>query len=214
MSGLSKFILPAVLVALMVLASSETVFAATELSYDDGTPWGSEGLDFTGVLFSLPTGVTYARLLKVRYQWSSSGQGATLNIHITKADHQTELTSPIPTWSSSSSPSWNELDISGRGILVSADFYVVLENTADGNAKFDQNPVWPQRSFGGSSLATLTYEELGDYLIRVVIEPTARPVGGILVPVNKLTVLAPYLALLGLVGVVTVAVAATGRRKV
>jgi len=40
-----------------------------------------------------------------------------------------------------------------------------------------------------------------------------RPVGGYLVPVNKLTLLAPYLALVGLVGVVTVAVAATRRRK-
>lgn len=207
MRKFGEFTVPAALTLLMLLLFSPSVFAATELAYDDGTPMGSEGLDFTGVRFSLPTGVTYARLLKVRYQWSSSGQGATLNIHITKADHQTELTSPIPTWSSSSSPSWNELDISGRGILVSGDFYVVLENTADGNAIFDQNPVWPQRSFGGSSLATLTYEELGDYLIRVVIEPIVRPVGGILITVNKLEVLAPYLALVGLVGAVTVAVA-------
>jgi len=213
MRKFGEFTVSAALTLLMLLLFSPSVFAATELSYDDGTPWGSEGLDFTGVLFSLPTGVSYARLLKVRYQWSSSGQGATLNIHITKADHQTKLTSPIPTWSSSSSPSWNELDISGRGILVSGDFYVVLENTADGNAKFDQNPVSPQRSFGGSSLATLTYPEFGDYLIRVVIEPTARPVGGILTPVNKLDILAPYLALLGLVGAVTVAVATTRRRK-
>jgi len=43
--------------------------------------------------------------------------------------------------------------------------------------------------------------------------PTARPVGGFLVPTNKLTILAPYLALLGLFGAVTIAVAATRRRK-
>jgi len=40
-----------------------------------------------------------------------------------------------------------------------------------------------------------------------------RPVGGVLMPVNKLEILAPYLALIGLVGAVTVAVAVTRRRK-
>jgi len=34
------FILPTVLVALMVLASSQGVFAATELGYDDGSSDG------------------------------------------------------------------------------------------------------------------------------------------------------------------------------
>lgn len=42
----------------------------------------------------------------------------------------------------------------------------------------------------------------------------ARPVGGYFTPVNKLAILTPYLALLGLVGAVTVAVATTRRRKV
>jgi len=40
-----------------------------------------------------------------------------------------------------------------------------------------------------------------------------RPVGGVLVPVNKLNILAPYLAFIGLFGAVTVAVAAQRRRK-
>jgi len=40
-----------------------------------------------------------------------------------------------------------------------------------------------------------------------------RAVGGVLAPVNKLTILSPYLALLGLVGAVTVAFAAKTRRK-
>jgi len=42
---------------------------------------------------------------------------------------------------------------------------------------------------------------------------SAPPVGGILVPMNKLEVLAPYLALLGLVGAVTVAVVVQRRRN-
>jgi len=42
--------------------------------------------------------------------------------------------------------------------------------------------------------------------------PTPRPVGGVLISVNKLDLLAPYLALLGLVGAVTAAVAAKRRK--
>jgi len=40
-----------------------------------------------------------------------------------------------------------------------------------------------------------------------------KAVGGVVVPVNKLAVLSPYLALIGLVGVVTMAVAVQNRRK-
>ena len=50
-------------------------------------------------------------------------------------------------------------------------------------------------------------------MIRAVVDPVFAPVGGFVIPVNKLTILAPYLALVGLVGTVTVAVAVTRRRK-
>jgi len=41
----------------------------------------------------------------------------------------------------------------------------------------------------------------------------ARPVGGVATPVDKLSILAPYLALIGLVGAVTVAFATKRRRN-
>jgi len=44
-------------------------------------------------------------------------------------------------------------------------------------------------------------------------QPIISPVGGVAIPVNKLVILAPYLALLGLFGAVTVASAASRRRK-
>jgi len=47
----------------------------------------------------------------------------------------------------------------------------------------------------------------------VAIVPTPRPVGGVLTPVNKLTILAPYLALIGLVGSVTAAAVMKKRRE-
>jgi len=43
--------------------------------------------------------------------------------------------------------------------------------------------------------------------------PTPRPVGGTVLPANKVAILAPYLALVGLVGAVTVAFAVKRRRK-
>jgi len=54
-------------------------------------------------------------------------------------------------------------------------------------------------------------QDVGDVTIRAVYE--SIPVGGHFVPVNKLAILSPYLALIGLVGAVTAAVVTTRRRK-
>ena len=47
---------------------------------------------------------------------------------------------------------------------------------------------------------------------QVTVHQYTRAVGGVVVPVNKLAVLSPYLALIGLVGAVTVAVAIRRRK--
>jgi len=52
--------------------------------------------------------------------------------------------------------------------------------------------------------------DVGDVTIRAVYE--SIPVGGIAIPVNKLAILAPYLALMGLVGAVTAALAVRRRK--
>jgi len=63
-------------------------------------------------------------------------------------------------------------------------------------------------------LSSLVAGDASDYANYVVASPPPpAPVGGILTPVNKLEVLAPYLALLGLVGAVTVAVVVQRRRN-
>jgi len=49
-------------------------------------------------------------------------------------------------------------------------------------------------------------------LVVTTVYQGVKPVGGLLVPVSKLTVLAPFLALIGLFGVVTAAVAIRKRR--
>ena len=57
-----------------------------------------------------------------------------------------------------------------------------------------------------------TYYDSG-LLVDAFTAPPPAPVGGVLTPVNKLEILAPYIALIGLVGAVTAAVATKRRRK-
>jgi len=60
----------------------------------------------------------------------------------------------------------------------------------------------------GTPSGSETYAGSADVFL-LKVGPAPRPVGGVLVPVNKLSILAPYLALVGLVG----AVAAIGLRR-
>jgi len=69
-------------------------------------------------------------------------------------------------------------------------------------------------SSDGGTLAIGTGLFVSRYLVSTGFKtPPPKPVGGYAVPVNKLAILSPYLALLGLFGAVTLAVAARRRRK-
>jgi len=92
--------------------------------------------------------------------------------------------------------------VTGSGDLAFVTFH--CRGVGDGKLEFDpattylldpQGAQIPREAIGGS------------------VTQYSRAVGGVLVPVNNLTILAPYLALVGLIGAVTVAVAATRRRK-
>jgi hypothetical protein len=194
-----KLLLFVVLVVIFAVASSHNVFASTEIAYDDGTGAILAGNSFSGVRFSLPSGVSRAQIRTVRFAWNAYPDP--LVIHITGPDHVTELTAPISVTTTSAAPTFQDVDVFDRGIVVSGDFYVVTERLAQsaGNPYLDSAVNYP-RSFGASSLADLTTPYPRDLLIRVVIE-SVSPVGGVVLPTNRLTVLAPYLAMLGLVAV-------------
>jgi len=72
------------------------------------------------------------------------------------------------------------------------------------------------RSLYGDSLMGLTNPCCGEgshnFLIRVDIDPFAAPVGGVVMPVNKLAVVAPYLALFGVVAAVAVVIVAPWKK--
>ena len=122
-----------------------------------------------------------------------------------------------PSWTYPATADVNDVAINQAGDYMAA---------GDGNGKLyffdrtgdkkwdytlDQNVVSISISSDGKTLVVGTPGS-STYLFDTGF-PTPRPVGGMLTPVNKLTILAPYLALLGLVGVVTVAVVTKRRRK-
>jgi len=117
---------------------------------------------------------------------------------------------------------WTSAVSQGPG-FAKVKFFTVVENRWIGNA------TWVLFTFHclGEGTDLMVLESPGDSILLsngVDIDPTLpepcevtvhqfKAVGGVVVPVDKLAVLSPYLALIGLVGVVTVAVAATRRRK-
>jgi len=216
MSKLSKFILPTVVVALMVLASSSSVFAATELAYDDGTPddfnWCSIGV-YLAVLFSLPDGWSSARLLEARF-YKVEGGGTDVRIHIFGSDGSTPLT-PAFTFDMDVDNAWNDADLTAKNIVVTGDFYIAVQWMSYKDPKLGEDHSTTGHSYASIDVSPPDWKLQGNaenvqYMIRAIIDPI-RAVGGILHSVDKLALLSPYLALISLAGAVTVAV--VRRRK-
>lgn len=214
MSKLVRFILPAAVVALMVLASSSSVLAATELAYDDGTAetaWSAEPGIEHAVRFSLLPGWSSAKLLTARY--FIYDDPAIFRVHVYGSgvtDPALDVT-PLST-------GWFDVDLSAYNIVVRGDFYISIEYLI---AAASAPPIGCDTT-GPIDLRTYSRENPGDpwelaenwdLMIRAVVDPVfARPVGGVVMTVNKLIILAPYLALVGLVGAVTAAVAVKRRK--
>ena len=149
----------------------ETKANTLELAYDNNTPAVNNVNYFVGVRFSLPPGISQARLTQVKFAWLNPGDPVT--VHITAADHVTELATPISTFASPDT--WTNLGVSNLGIVVSGDFYVVLERTGGvGNFRSDGLPN-VGRSFTGTSLATLTnLYPMGNILTHAVIDTNEK----------------------------------------
>jgi len=218
MSKLGKVILPSVLVALIVLASSSSVFAATELAYDDGS---RESVDcvipgaYLAVLFSVPDGWSSARLLKARFYKGEYG-GTDVKVHIFGSDGSTPLT-PAFTFDMTVDDAWNDVDLTAKNIVVTGSFYIAVQWIYPASPWIGVDYSTTGRSYWSDDVSPPSWHLLGNdenvqLMIRAVIDPV-RAVGGILHSVDKLALLSPYLALISLVGAVTVAAAVQRRRK-
>jgi hypothetical protein len=212
----------AVLTVILALSLTQNAFAVTELSYDDGI-WngvGGSGWSLSGVRFSLPGGVSSAKLTFIRWGQAGGGELSTLVIHVTLADHVTELPGSPISLSAWGSPTtgcpalWLNcygLDVTSYNFIVTGDFFVIYAIDSSSTSAVKKDAADSGHSFFGDTLADLTHpDSYGDYLIRVDIEPIApkvqAPVGGVVEPVNTLAIAAPYLALFGVIAAVAVVV--------
>lgn len=141
-------------------------------------------------------------------------------IHITGVPPgpATELTTPI---SYTATALGNSVDVSGRGIVVSGDFYVVIDQGIPQTIVYDSSGsnVDGRSVYGGTLAGVIDNPCCGEvsrnFMIRAEIGPMAPsggPVGGYLTQVSKLSVFAPYLALLAVAATVAVAVFAPRKR--
>lgn len=209
-----RLLLVAAFTSLLILSSTQAVFAATERKYDDGECNGGTYLDKGGCLavrFSLPSGWSRAKVITARF-YKYGPPGTEVKVHILASDGVTELTAPFN--HDMTSNGWNDIDPSGRRIIVAGDFYVAFEYLFDEDPAlgFDIDPPWSGRSYWKHNIADNwiqqgpPYTPL-NYMIRAVVDTRALvTVGGYVTSVNALGILAPYIAVvtLGVAAAVTI----------
>ncbi|MEM2942887.1 MAG: hypothetical protein QXT81_05645 [Candidatus Bathyarchaeia archaeon] len=193
--------------------------ASIELKHDDGVPEGSEGDkvgEYRAVRFSLPQGWSQALLLRVRYYFMADS--AWFRVYVLGSDGSTELL--IPPLKLDSMVGWLDVDLRSYNIIVTGDFYVAIEFSGDPGMTPPQprigydttSPLGP--SFQGQPGNWKPFDLGRNVMIRAEVEDmTPRPVGGIVVPTNKLEILTPYLALAGLVAALSAVVVVRRRSR-
>jgi len=204
-------LLPVTILTILLSSSfMQGAFAQTELAYDDGVADGRSGMGVGGyqaVLFTLPDGWFKARIMKARYYLFD--KPAAFKVHIIGSDGTTDLLTPPPEVTPTST-GWFEVDLTACNLEVSGDFYVTIEYETFDSPGIGWDGTDPNgRSYYGSPgswtlLGSFPQPPAGDLMIRIVMGQVTVPVGGILFSVNKLAILAPYIALMGLAGVIVV----------
>jgi hypothetical protein len=189
----------------LTLSLASNVSAQTWLFYDDGAPEGQFGFSlkpFVAVRFSLPSGWSNAKILTARYYVTTANA---FRAYVFGSDGITPLlASPILV--SPSSFGWVDVDLSSYGIFVSGDFYIAMEQITPPFPAIgiDVSDPISQRSFYGDPGSWILRDDF-NLLIRAEVDQ-ANPVGGIASTVNKLEIVAPYLAIAGIIVAVSAAI--------
>jgi hypothetical protein len=209
---------PLILLLMMVIVSAgsflpvQVAKASVELAYDDGTAengWdGDIGIEHA-VRFSLKPGWSSAKILIARFFIYSNPDTFRLHIYGSSVTDPALDVTPAGT-------GWFDVDLSSYNIVVSGDFYISIEYVVP------SAPAIGMDTTGPIDLRTCSREppellweisESSDLMIRAVVDPVAiAAVGGVVVPTNKLEILTPYLALAGLLAVVSAVVVVKRRR--
>jgi hypothetical protein len=206
--NIGKF--PLVLLLLIVIVSTvsllpmqEVEAAPVELAYDDGTYDGHAAQPPAGTLaavrFSLPDGVSSAKLLTARYFIAYSPSMFT--VYIYDSDFTTKLCPSFDV--TPGGTGWFDVDLTSKNIVVRGDFFIAIEwlSTSPGIGTDDNSPATGRSYYQNLGEEWTLWPGL-DLMIRAVIDPIT-PVGGVVVPTNTLAILTPYLALAGLIAAIS-----------
>jgi hypothetical protein len=211
----SKILPAAALAAMLVLSLTQNVFAVMELSYEGGAEesyscplqnnWRAVRFVFSDFSLSGSWGLLTARF----YQSAVETAHDQVELHVLISDGSSDWPGSTPV-TFTTTTGWNDIDLSGQNIIVSGDFWIAYKWLGQFQAPCIglEFSALDGRSFFGAP-GGWTLDDTYDYMIRAVIGSTAS-VGGVVEPVNKLTIATPYLALFGLV---VVAIAVTKPRK-
>ena len=217
--GLSrfKFLLVIIFIALLSAQSIENAFAGTWIIYDDNTRDTHVGFAvgvYMGVKFTLPSGET-AALLTARF-WLQTWvpMPYCVEVHVFDASGYTDLTTPI-TYGTlvGEFDQFFNLDLSSLGITVGKEFWIALifKETSHFNVNLglDTGSSYGRSYYATSPPSWNSYP--GNFIIRAEVDPIMKPVpsgpqhvGGEIFAANKLAMLSPYLALIGLVAVAAI----------
>lgn len=204
----------AILAVVLALSSAQNAFASAEIFYDTGSFVAWIDVRFVGtvaVRFSLPSGCF--SVSGARFYASTGSAGSFMKLHVQSA-LGVDLAAPI---TESVSAGWNTYTLATGGI--SGDFYIaaeyvsapdVLQVGATGTPIHDRS-YWYDAGSGSWVLDTFH-----DYMIRAEVDPCEAPygaVGGFMEPVNTLAVLAPWFAVIGLVGFIGTIVVVVKKRR-
>jgi hypothetical protein len=190
----------------LTIASLSVVSAQTWLFYDDGTEGGNYNCASTyrdlAVKFTLPEGWTNAKLLTVSaFKTASEISGSTGNliVHVLSSDFSTELAS-FPFTLDAPGGVFRSVSVPDD-VEVPSVFYIMLEGNPEACIGVDSSSGG--HSYSRDDGGEWTPEPM-EVMVRVEVESILAPVGGTVSPINKLALLTPYLALVGLIAVTSI----------
>ncbi|KON27902.1 hypothetical protein AC481_03180 [miscellaneous Crenarchaeota group archaeon SMTZ-80] len=211
MKKLGVFI-PIFLTIVLAFSMIPSLSAQTQLFYDDGSEEDYDccdgGDEFYAVKFSLPAGWSHAKLLSVSFfktDMEISAEADDFKVHIYDSDLTTELITPFVFTIEPPGGAWKVVTLPST-VIVTTEFYVAAE-WLHGDPCIGKDTNSPDgRTYHKVSAGDWIQINSFDIMFRATVEEyeeIPHSVGGIYAPNDKLNILAPYIAIVGLIGAIS-----------
>jgi hypothetical protein len=204
---LSIFI-PILLTIVLAFSMIPNAFAGTWIFYDDG---GAESQIkvapgyYMAVKFTNP--LPRCKILTARYYIYSDP--VEFNLHIFNSDGSIRLFGPLSV--NPISTGWFDVDLIPYNIEVTGDFMVAIQWVVPNDPEIGNDEDNAGHSYYKTS-GDWIFSDRYAYMIRAEID-SIHAVGGIYAPMNKLNILTPFIALVGLIGAISTIFAIRRWRK-